>query len=230
MVTLSLAKPLVSQFVLDGKIQKVEYEGLPVICFTCGRYGHSSNSCKDSSSVNNPGEDAQPNPNMQPQETPCQRDDHCNDANNAKPFGPWMIATRRGQKFNNHKDNNNGVNRNYENIGAGFSRFQILDQVIDDSVNPTHAAMKYNPSTSHQPTIMANLNPIFNANREDRTITPARRKQHTTAVTTKLQRKTPTAPINQTRNPFPQSALTIREENTNYPLHANPQITAGLNP
>ena len=36
-VTLSLAKPLVSQFVLDGKIQKVEYEGLLVICFTCGR-------------------------------------------------------------------------------------------------------------------------------------------------------------------------------------------------
>lgn len=141
-----------------------------------------------------------------------------------------MIATGRGRKFNNNKDNNNGVNRNRENIGAGFSRFQILDQVTEDSVNPTHVAMKYNPSTSHQPTIMANLNPIFNANCEDRTITPARRKQHTTAVTAKLQRKTPTAPMNETRNPFPQSALTIREENINYPPHANPQITAGLNP
>ncbi|KDO59838.1 hypothetical protein CISIN_1g037799mg [Citrus sinensis] len=40
-VRLSLDKPLVSQFVLDGKVQKVEYEGLPVICFTCGRYGHT---------------------------------------------------------------------------------------------------------------------------------------------------------------------------------------------
>ena len=104
---------------------------------------------------------------MQRQETHFQRDDYYNDASNAEPFGPWMIATRRGRKSNNNKDNNNGVNRNRENIGVGFSRFQVLEQVTDDSVNPTHATMQDNPSISHQP-IMANLNKIFTANREAR--------------------------------------------------------------
>lgn len=32
-----LDKPLVSQFWLDGKLQKAEYESLPTICFGCGR-------------------------------------------------------------------------------------------------------------------------------------------------------------------------------------------------
>lgn len=45
-VSITLDKPLVSQFELEGKVQKVEYEGLPVICFSCGRYGHNSNGCK----------------------------------------------------------------------------------------------------------------------------------------------------------------------------------------
>ena len=39
-VEVNLDRPLVLQFLLDGKIQKVEYESLPTICFSCGRYGH----------------------------------------------------------------------------------------------------------------------------------------------------------------------------------------------
>ncbi|KAH9751655.1 DUF4283 domain-containing protein [Citrus sinensis] len=38
-------KPLISQFLLDGKLQKVEYEGLPNISFLCGKYGHSKDIC-----------------------------------------------------------------------------------------------------------------------------------------------------------------------------------------
>ena len=174
-VHFSLAKPLISQFVLDGKVQKVEYEGLPVICFTCGRYGHSSSSCKDSNSANNSGEGAQPQPNMQPQGNIIQLDEHCNIASNAEPFRLWMIATRKGRKFISSKDNNNGFNRNRDNTGAGFSRFQILEQVTDDCEHPTHAAMKDNPSTSHQP-IAANPYRIFTANHEARRKNPARRK------------------------------------------------------
>ncbi|KAH9777844.1 DUF4283 domain-containing protein [Citrus sinensis] len=204
-VRLSLAKPLVSQFVLDGKVQKVEYEGLPVICFTCGRYGHSSSSCKDSNSAHNSGE------------------------GNAESFGPWMIATRRGRKFNSGKDINNGLNKNRENTGAGVSRFQILEQVTDDREHPTHAAVIDNPSTSHQPNT-TNPYKIFTANHDDRAKTPARRKQHTTAATVKSQKKTPTSFLNPTRNPFQQSTFTLREENTNYLPHANPRTESCLNP
>ena len=44
-VEVSLNKPLCSQFFLDGKMQKVEYENLAVICFNCGIYGHKNENC-----------------------------------------------------------------------------------------------------------------------------------------------------------------------------------------
>ncbi|KAK9198577.1 hypothetical protein WN944_013763 [Citrus x changshan-huyou] len=212
-----------------GLVQKVEYEGLPVICFTCGRYGPSSSSCKGSNSANNSGEGIQPQPNTQLQENNIQLDEHGNIVNNAEPFGPWMIATRKGRKFNSGKDIYNGLNRNRENTGAGVSRFQILEQATDDREHPTHAAMNDIPSTSHQPNT-ANPYQIFTANHEVRTKVPARRKQHTTTVTAKPQKKTPTTSLNPTRNPFQQSTFTLREENTNYLPHANPWTESSHNP
>ncbi|KAK9232580.1 hypothetical protein WN943_022828 [Citrus x changshan-huyou] len=44
-VEFALDKPLCSQFLLDGRIQKVEYESLPTICFDYGTYGHLNSSC-----------------------------------------------------------------------------------------------------------------------------------------------------------------------------------------
>ena len=69
-VTISLDKPLVSQFVLDGKIQKVEYEGLPVICFKCGRYRHNNNTCKEAGVVNDDGNPPQPTMQLQEDHVP----------------------------------------------------------------------------------------------------------------------------------------------------------------
>ncbi|KAI9079455.1 hypothetical protein K1719_038537 [Acacia pycnantha] len=39
-VLMDLLKPLVPWIKVDGKLHGIEYEGLPQICFTCGRYGH----------------------------------------------------------------------------------------------------------------------------------------------------------------------------------------------
>ncbi|CAN1324628.1 hypothetical protein LINPERPRIM_LOCUS33174 [Linum perenne] len=36
---------------LDGDIQKVEYENLPTLCFGCGRVGHDSKACPRNSAV-----------------------------------------------------------------------------------------------------------------------------------------------------------------------------------
>ncbi|KAK9181228.1 hypothetical protein WN944_024365 [Citrus x changshan-huyou] len=44
-VEVSLNKPLWSHFCLDGRMQKLEYENLPVICFNCGIYGHKNENC-----------------------------------------------------------------------------------------------------------------------------------------------------------------------------------------
>lgn len=46
-VSLDLTKPLVSKLQVDGEMIYVEYEGLPTICFHCGKYGHVQDSCPD---------------------------------------------------------------------------------------------------------------------------------------------------------------------------------------
>ncbi|KAH9742594.1 hypothetical protein KPL70_002998 [Citrus sinensis] len=46
-VQLDLEKPLVSQFNFEGRVQKVEYENLPLICFCCGKFGHYQEACPD---------------------------------------------------------------------------------------------------------------------------------------------------------------------------------------
>ena len=51
-VELDLQKPLVSQFNLEGRIQRVEYENLPMICFGCGKFGHYKDTCPDRTDIN----------------------------------------------------------------------------------------------------------------------------------------------------------------------------------
>ncbi|XP_060216926.1 uncharacterized protein LOC132644350 [Lycium barbarum] len=54
-VEVDLTKPLISYFEFKGKTQKVAYEGLPDICFHCGKFGHTINLCGDNpANVNKP--------------------------------------------------------------------------------------------------------------------------------------------------------------------------------
>ena len=39
-VEVDLSKPLISKFRLRQRVRRVEYEGIPMVCFECGRYGH----------------------------------------------------------------------------------------------------------------------------------------------------------------------------------------------
>ncbi|KAG8479043.1 hypothetical protein CXB51_029683 [Gossypium anomalum] len=44
-VFINLDMPLVSQVLVDGAVQRVEYKALPTICFNCGKYGHVNDLC-----------------------------------------------------------------------------------------------------------------------------------------------------------------------------------------
>ncbi|KAE8727624.1 hypothetical protein F3Y22_tig00005459pilonHSYRG00365 [Hibiscus syriacus] len=44
-VVVDLEKPLMSRVIIDGHKQPVKYEGLPSICYTCGKYGHVQENC-----------------------------------------------------------------------------------------------------------------------------------------------------------------------------------------
>ncbi|MBA0757758.1 hypothetical protein Gotri_020825 [Gossypium trilobum] len=47
-VSIDLGKPLTSQVLINGRVQQVEFEALPTIYFSCGKYGHPKSSCSSS--------------------------------------------------------------------------------------------------------------------------------------------------------------------------------------
>ncbi|KDO39313.1 hypothetical protein CISIN_1g037277mg, partial [Citrus sinensis] len=94
-VEISLKKPLCSQFFLDGKLQNIEYENLPIICFNCGIYGHKNDDCPQSNTLKNLTEScennvAEDNPNGGGEEKSSSSEVPVNPS-----FGPWMIVSRK---------------------------------------------------------------------------------------------------------------------------------------
>ena len=45
-IEVDLAKPLLSKFRLNGRIWKIQYEGLKMICYKCGHLGHKEDKCE----------------------------------------------------------------------------------------------------------------------------------------------------------------------------------------
>lgn len=51
-VEVDLSAPLLPSVTLSDEEQKVEYEGVHLICFKCGRYGHRVENCPEGVGVN----------------------------------------------------------------------------------------------------------------------------------------------------------------------------------
>lgn len=44
-IEVGLSKPLIAKFQARRRIWRLEYEGIHVVCFHCGKYGHKEESC-----------------------------------------------------------------------------------------------------------------------------------------------------------------------------------------
>ncbi|KAL4346332.1 hypothetical protein GQ457_17G005970 [Hibiscus cannabinus] len=75
-IKINLRNPLVSKLVINGKVQLVEYESLPVVCFGCGMYGHVQDLCPKAHSTT---------PTTTPTVPPESHQTPPRD-----PYGPWM--------------------------------------------------------------------------------------------------------------------------------------------
>ena len=123
-----------SRFNLDGRIQKVEYEGLPIICYQCGKYGHNSTVClnnQNSNEINEANSENNPQANV-----PVENISVPTVANSSsKRFGPWMVVERKGRaRTVVDKENITDSERNQRTNFTTTSRFTALS---DDQDAPT---------------------------------------------------------------------------------------------
>ncbi|XP_073046080.1 uncharacterized protein [Primulina eburnea] len=141
-VEVDINKPLLAKFMLRRKVRKIEYEGIHLICFTCGVYGHRQGECKASKAAENFDGAAAQSTN--------ERGEHSKDpiepnrkvlipAEVTETFGPWMMVSRPSRKFDKNRfgrpDNFGKQNntRGPENIpihhnGVHHSSFEILGE------------------------------------------------------------------------------------------------------
>ncbi|MCI41099.1 hypothetical protein A2U01_0062332, partial [Trifolium medium] len=52
-VQVNLTKPLLAMFTIKGRKYNIEYEGLHMLCTTCGRFGHYKERCPDKVKASN---------------------------------------------------------------------------------------------------------------------------------------------------------------------------------
>ncbi|KAL2945369.1 hypothetical protein RDABS01_006127 [Bienertia sinuspersici] len=135
-IELDLTKPLLSKFWLKGKIWKIQYEGLKLICYNCGKINHKDEECPEL--VANKGSNPEdlhvlPSPNATQHAAMKANPEETAD------FGSWMLVkkptrtkapnkTRKGAE--NSGQDSNPVSNKFQNLKAnkaGGSRFEILD-------------------------------------------------------------------------------------------------------
>ncbi|KAL4323145.1 hypothetical protein GQ457_11G004460 [Hibiscus cannabinus] len=118
-VMVDLNKPLLSCVSIDGHLQKLEYEGLHQICFHCGTYGHSKETCGVLL-----GADPSTGHDLGPEiKKPSEND----------LYGPWMtVDTRRRRNISyNHSNKATEPKPQRNNVVMG-SRFNALN--VDEDV------------------------------------------------------------------------------------------------
>ncbi|KAI9112897.1 hypothetical protein K1719_016011 [Acacia pycnantha] len=126
-VLIDLQQALVPWIKVDGKTYGVEYEGLPLICFSCGKYGHSKERC--SGSVQNSNQqvlssNSRTTVTQPPVSGSGPRDRRPPEPGDA-PFGEWMQVRypRKGNKHSLGKEAKVGGLK-----GSNGSRFNVLNE------------------------------------------------------------------------------------------------------
>ncbi|CAN1849891.1 Uncharacterized protein At4g02000 [Linum perenne] len=92
-IEIDLSQPIPPTVLLDGAIQKVEYENLPKLCFECGRVGHESDSCPNKVV-------ASPAPQADPFASVGTSAAIATSSPAPDQLGPWMLVSRSQKRPN----------------------------------------------------------------------------------------------------------------------------------
>ena len=144
----TMFKPLLSKFKLRNRIRRIEYEGIHLVCFECGRFGHRVGECpslvhKIVMTSNNAQESTvginKPNP-VQGPPNPVIAEPVCN-PEVVESYGPWMLAKPRYRKgdrttytkfHGNIRKNDGGNPRRRETITTACNRSRYSVLLVND--------------------------------------------------------------------------------------------------
>ncbi|KAL4332945.1 hypothetical protein GQ457_07G015390 [Hibiscus cannabinus] len=118
-----LNKPLLSCFQIYGTLQKLEYESLQNICYTCGIYGHLKEFC-----ATHKNQSAE---NVVVERVEANIDQEEITADNL--FGPWMVVEHRRRRST--MDSRLNVDRYATGSSGGGSRFGVLQAEVAEVSN-----------------------------------------------------------------------------------------------
>ncbi|XP_057444629.1 uncharacterized protein LOC130736870 [Lotus japonicus] len=124
-VEIDLRKTLVSKFVFEDEEFKIEYEGLNMICFDCGKFGHKKEQCPlKTASV------ADAAPQLLASSGALDKE--------VEDFGPWMIARKysrsapRKSQAVGRSATTSGNRRQTGGTSTG-TRFAVLENMVIDN-------------------------------------------------------------------------------------------------
>ncbi|KAL4286763.1 hypothetical protein AHAS_Ahas19G0118700 [Arachis hypogaea] len=138
---IDLNKPLDAKYLVNGQNYFIEYEGLHMVCFKCGKFGHVNEGCMQAgptTSAQTEKENAQVGAQARQEESGRKEVDKGKKVINENPnFGAWMIIQKqkRTRKYaakesgdSGHKDR--GEKNNMEKM-ANTTRYEVLAQGTD---------------------------------------------------------------------------------------------------
>ncbi|KAL4347073.1 hypothetical protein GQ457_17G019390 [Hibiscus cannabinus] len=122
-VIVDLNRPLVSGIVSDGTRQDIEYEGLPSICYSCGKYGHAKENCGIETGTGNAGGELE------------------NARDPKELYGPWMQVVNRRRRPLGNRNANTGDAAGRRRVGSMGSRFVVLRTHEREAASPVRTEL-----------------------------------------------------------------------------------------
>jgi hypothetical protein len=130
-VEVNLNEPLLAMFELKDETYKVEYEGLHMLCRTCGKFGHYLEGCPDKKTPSATNMDTNEGGMAN---TEVSANLKGSDSMGGDGDGPWVVVqkTRRPRKAKEGTGKENFATGAGRNTGNG-TRFEILETINEDS-------------------------------------------------------------------------------------------------
>ncbi|XP_019189720.1 PREDICTED: uncharacterized protein LOC109184127 [Ipomoea nil] len=129
-VEIDLSKPLISKFRLRRRTRYISYEGIHLVCFNCGMYGHSLETCPDGNKVAVVGDDPEQTDKAPGEKPPGTTAETANQrtsvAEEKAPFGSWMIVKKTDRRPGRRSGPTRGNSQVADHTAQSRSRFLPL--------------------------------------------------------------------------------------------------------